>query len=124
MRKIDIKSGNVENYIVTSNAHSNLKETAKNENGITLVVLIITIIVMLILVGIALTVALKGDLFNLAKRTSVETRASMVEEKVIEWKVNKKIDEYSEENETTQSLEELLNDLEVQQLITNEERKK
>lgn len=123
MRKIDIKSGNVENYIVTSNAHSNLKETAKNENGITLVALVITIIVMLILVGITLTVALKGDLFNLAKRTSVETRASMVDEKVIEWKVNKKADEYSEGNATAQSLDELLNDLETQQLITKEEIK-
>lgn len=123
MRKIDIKSGNVENYIITSNTQSNLKETAQNENGITLVALVITIIVMLILVGVTISVALKGDLFNIAKKSSVETRGAIVEEKVAEWKANKKIDGYLEENSNTQSLEELLNDLETQQLITNEERK-
>ena len=123
MRKTDVKTENVENYIVTRNTHLNLKESNKNKNGITLVALVITIIVMLILVGVTVTVALKGDLFNLAKIVSVGTRASMVEEKVIEWKVNRKINEYSEESETAQSLDELLNDLEKQQLITKEERK-
>lgn len=39
----------------------------KEQKGITLVALVITIIVMLILVGVSVTVALKGGLFDTAK---------------------------------------------------------
>ena len=38
----------------------------KGQKGITLVALVITIIVMLILVGVSVTVALKGGLFKTA----------------------------------------------------------
>ena len=45
----------------------------KKQNGITLIALIITIIVMLILVGVTITVALNGGLFNTAKSAATNT---------------------------------------------------
>ena len=45
-----------------------------NQNGITLIALIITIIVMLILVAVTINVALNGDLFKQAKSASEETQ--------------------------------------------------
>lgn len=45
----------------------------RNSNGITLIALIITIIVMLILVAVSVTIAIKGDLFGIAKKASKET---------------------------------------------------
>ena len=45
----------------------------KNKNGITLIALIITIIVMLILVGVTVTVAINGGLFEKAKKGAKET---------------------------------------------------
>ena len=51
----------------------------KGQKGITLVALVITIIVMLILVGVSVTVALQGGLFDTAKgaanRTNTEGQA-------------------------------------------------
>ena len=44
-----------------------------NFNGITLIALIITIIVMLILVGVTISVALNGGLFNTAKSAATNT---------------------------------------------------
>ena len=52
----------------------------KNEKGITLVALIITIIVMLILVAVTISVALNGGLFDTARRASKETKAATVRE--------------------------------------------
>lgn len=50
----------------------------KGQKGITLVALVITIIVMLILVGVSITVALNGGLFDTAKdaKTKYEGAAS------------------------------------------------
>lgn len=45
----------------------------KGQKGITLVALVITIIVMLILVGVSITVALNGGLFNTAKSAANNT---------------------------------------------------
>lgn len=45
----------------------------KEQKGITLVALIITIIVMLILVGVSITVALQGGLFTTAKDAANNT---------------------------------------------------
>ena len=45
----------------------------KGQKGITLVALVITIIVMLILVGVSITVALKGDLFTNARDAANNT---------------------------------------------------
>lgn len=46
----------------------------KEQKGITLVALVITIIVMLILVGVSITVALKGGLFTSAKDAANNTK--------------------------------------------------
>jgi len=51
-----------------------LKKEQKNSTGITLIALIITIIVMLILVGVSVTVALKGGLFSSAKDATGKTQ--------------------------------------------------
>lgn len=47
----------------------------KEQKGITLVALVITIIVMLILVGVSVTVALKGGLFESAGQAATNTKA-------------------------------------------------
>ena len=46
----------------------------KNNKGITLIALIITIIVMLILVGVSVTVALNGGLFDTAQKAVSKTQ--------------------------------------------------
>ncbi len=48
----------------------------KEQKGITLIALVITIIVMLILVAVSVTIALKGGLFDTAKKASNETKAA------------------------------------------------
>ena len=55
----------------------------KNENGITLIALIITIIVMLILVGVTINVALNGGLFDKAKNASEQTQKQVEKEELI-----------------------------------------
>jgi len=54
----------------------------KEQKGITLVALIITIIVMLILVGVSISVALNGGLFDKAEAAKSETNQKQVEEVV------------------------------------------
>ena len=56
----------------------------KNQKGITLIALIITIIVMLILVGVSVTVALNGGLFETAQDTVDRTKAARDEELLID----------------------------------------
>ena len=45
----------------------------KNQKGITLIALVITIIVMLILVAVTITMAVNGGLFNYAQKATGET---------------------------------------------------
>lgn len=45
----------------------------KSQKGITLIALVITIIVMLILVGVTITMAVNGGLFDYARRAATET---------------------------------------------------
>lgn len=52
----------------------------KEQKGITLVALVITIIVMLILVGVSVTVALNGGLFTTAQNAVDRTNAALVNE--------------------------------------------
>ena len=56
----------------------------KNQKGITLIALIITIIVMLILVGVSVTVALNGGLFETAKKAVDDTKIARDEELLID----------------------------------------
>ena len=76
--------------------------TLKNQKGITLIALIITIIVMLILVGVTINVALNGGLFTKAEQATQQMEASMVKEqfeiaKAVEIANNggKKLEDYS-----------------------------
>lgn len=52
----------------------------KGQKGITLIALVITIIVMLILVGVSVTVALNGGLFDTAKNAVDRTNEELVKE--------------------------------------------
>lgn len=54
----------------------------KGQKGITLVALIITIIVMLILVGVSITVAMNGGLFEKATTAVDETKEKQLDEAV------------------------------------------
>ena len=52
----------------------------KGQKGITLVALVITIIVMLILVGVSVTVALNGGLFDTADKAVENTNQALIQE--------------------------------------------
>lgn len=52
----------------------------KEDKGITLIALVITIIVMLILVGVSVTVAIQGGLFKSAKNAVNNTKNALNEE--------------------------------------------
>lgn len=90
-------------------------------NGITLIALVITIIVLLILAGISIAM-LTGDngILTQASKAAIETRGASVEEARDLWEANKAIDD-STSNSTAQTLDELLADLEEQNLLTSEE---
>ena len=89
--------------------------------GITLIALIITIIILIILAGITI-IALSGEngILRQASKAKEETRAGAVEEAKDLWKINKNIDNQTEDV-TAQTLDELLADLEKQGLLTAEE---
>jgi len=77
----------------------------KKQNGITLIALVITIIVMLILVGVSVTVALNGGLFATAKEAANETKTERDKEMALSngtVKIGEKtynsIDEYVKDN--------------------------
>lgn len=55
----------------------------RNQRGITLIALIITIIVMLILVGVTVNVALNGGLFTTAKKAANETQIATEQETLL-----------------------------------------
>lgn len=59
-------------------------EELKNKDGITLIALIITVIVMLILVGVTITVALNGGLFETATKAATETQKEAERERLTE----------------------------------------
>lgn len=95
-----------------------------NNRGITLIALVITIIVLLILAGVSIaTLTGENGILTRASEADIETRAATVEEKKNLWKTEKQTDNYTGEN-TAQTLEELLDDLEGEDLITGEERTK
>ena len=99
-----------------------LKNKNKANNGITLIALVITIIVLLILVGVTIA-TLTGDngVLTKANEADIETRVATVEERKNLWKTDQKADNYLGED-PTQELAELLDNLEEEKLITPEER--
>ena len=101
--------------------NTNVKNKSK---GITLIALVITIIVLLILAGVTIaTLTGENGILTRASDIDVETRAASVEERKNLWKTEKQTDNYVGEN-TAQTLGELLDDLEGEDLITAEERTK
>ncbi len=69
--------------------HIFLFKNKYEQNGITIIALIITIIVMLILVGVTISISLQGGLFGYAKnakndtKTAIEQEQALTDEKVI-----------------------------------------
>ena len=55
----------------------------KNNKGITLIALVITIIVMLILVGVTVSAAINGKLFDTAKKAAKDTEKAKQEETIL-----------------------------------------
>lgn len=94
----------------------------KYQKGVTLIALIITIIVLLILAGITISFIM-GDngILNQATDASIETRAASVEERKDLWKAEQQTDKYTDET-TAKELEDLLNDLVEEKLLTDEEK--
>lgn len=98
------------------------KTKLEEEKGITLIVLVITIIVLLILAGVTIaTLTGENGILIQAGNAKEETRGASVEEARDLWKINQEANHYVE-NETIQSLEELINDLVNERLLTIEER--
>lgn len=72
----------------------------KQNKGITLIALVITIIVMLILVAVTINLVINGGLFGYAKEAIEETNAAMEHDKTLSevdegLTVNQLIDKYS-----------------------------
>ena len=77
----------------------------KGQKGITLVALVITIIVMLILVGVSVTVALNGGLFNNAQNAVDQTSDALdIENDLDKGKVNVNDKIYNNAQEYVDSL--------------------
>ncbi len=94
----------------------------KENTGITLIALVITIIVLLILAAVSIaTLTGENGILTQANKAKVETRGASVEEECNLWKINREMDSKTTE-ETAQTLDELLDSLEARKLITAEER--
>ena len=93
----------------------------KNEIGITLIALVVTIVVLLILAATSISM-LTGEngIVTKAQEAKEENRGGTVEERRDLWKANQKTDESINSN-TAQTLDELLADLETEGLLTSEE---
>ena len=93
----------------------------KEETGITLIALVITIIILLILAAVTIA-ALSGDngILKNAGNAKIESRAATVEERVKVWQAEEMINQYTNQNEKT--FEELLEELREEELITKEEK--
>ena len=93
----------------------------KRNKGITLIALVVTIVVLLILAGISISM-LGGEngIITKAQEAKEENRGGTVEERRDLWKANQKSDESTNSN-TAQTLDELLEDLENEGLLTSEE---
>ena len=76
----------------------------KDQKGITLVALIITIIVMLILVAVTISIALNGGLFDKARTASRETRIAQVKEAMAMAKADIISDYYDPTNTSSKTI--------------------
>lgn len=99
-----------------------MKKQKTDMNGITLIALIITIIILLILAGISI-VTLTGNngILNKANISKIENRGATVEERKNLWKANQTADTIIK-NTKLEELSKLLEDLQKENLITIEEK--
>ncbi len=96
----------------------------KNNKGITLIALAVTIIVILILAGISINLIFgENSIIKQAKKSKEENRGGSVEEYCNLWKSNIKLDTETGFS-TSQTLDELLNDLKVKKLLYDNEIEK
>lgn len=94
----------------------------KKKNGITLIALVITIIVLLILAGVSITmISGENGILKKASNSKVETRGASVQEIRDLWKSEKEADEVIGTSDS-RTLDQVLEELESQKLITSEER--
>ena len=88
----------------------------KENKGITLIALIITIIVMLILVGVTINVALNGGLFSKAEEATTKTKIAQVQEAL----TIKKAEIIAENKRTVSEYNLTVNDLTMSNELKNE----
>ena len=92
------------------------------EKGITLIALVVTIVVLLILAGVSISM-LTGEngIITQAQNSKEETRGGAVEEARDLWRVDKETDKLTN-SDTAQTLDELLDDLVEENLLSEEEK--
>ena len=92
----------------------------KNKKGITLIVLVVTIVVLLILAGVTINLLLdENGIISKSKDAKIETRASQVEDEVGMWKQNNFINK--ESNQAQESADTVLASLISRKLLTEDE---
>ena len=96
----------------------------REKKGITLIALVITIIILLILAGVTIaTLFGENGILTKAQEAKEETRGASVQEARNLWKMTQETDEQTGTS-TAQTLEELIDDLVEQELLTSEEKDK
>ena len=91
----------------------------KKQNGITLISLIITIIIMLILAGVSLSMVMgDGSIIDQANSATEKTRAGEVKEQIELWRANNKLAQYTHIGD--ESATELIDRLKTDGLITDD----
>ena len=104
----------------------NLKETKeernmlKNKNGITLIALVVTIVVLLLLAGVSINLVLDNNgIIAKSKDAKASTRASQVEDEIGIWEQNNFIN--SETGQEQEDMDNLLASLISRKLLTEDE---
>ena len=95
-------------------------KSVKKQNGITLVALVITIIVLLLLAVVSINIVQNSGLIEKTKLAKEEHRASAIQEQLDLLKNEQEI--AKQNNETEPSINELIDKLQEQKLITEEEK--
>ena len=95
----------------------------KGKSGITLIALVITIIVLLILAGISISSIIgENGIVEKTQKAKIETRIGKIKEERDLWLADVDMDKQLNRNDA-ETLEELLNRLESENIISLEERK-
>lgn len=97
-----------------------LQSNRNTQNGITLVALVITIIVLLLLAVVSINIVQNSGLIEKTKLAKEEHRASAIQEQLDLLKNEQEI--AKQNNETEPSINELIDKLQEQKLITSEEK--